>query len=197
MAFSVELDHAEVTAALGELQGRLASLRAPMAEIGQHLVTLADLSFRHERDPWGRAWQRLAASTLRRRRTGKGKGGAKILRDTGHLAKSITYRADDRSVTVGTNVVYAAIHQFGGEIQHAARTSTLYFRQRKDGTVGNRFVRRGRSNFAQDVETRAHTVTMPRRAYLPISEGGEVDLPADAVSDILDTLARHLQGALR
>lgn len=41
-------------------------------------------------------------------------GRGKTLQDTGQLKSSITYRATTRSLTVGTNLKYAAIHQFGG-----------------------------------------------------------------------------------
>lgn len=193
--FSVTVDDRQVTAALAALSARLGNLKAPLAEAGQTLVTLADLAFRNQQDPWGRAWQRLAASTLKRRRKGPGRGAGQILRDTGRLQNSISYRADAHSVTVGTNVVYAAIHQFGGDLQRQARTATLYFKQRKDGTVGTRFVRRSRSDFAQDVQIAAHTVTMPRRAFLPISAAGRIDLPAATLAEILDGFRRHLDAA--
>lgn len=39
----------------------------------------------------------------------------KILQATGRLAGSITPSYDATSATVGTNLVYAAIHQFGGQ----------------------------------------------------------------------------------
>lgn len=185
---SVRVDDAEITAALRRLQERCGNLQKPLAEIGQTLVTLTDLSFKNQRDPWGNAWTKLAASTLRQRRGTT----AAILRDTGRLASSISSRADQDSVTIGTNVVYAAIHQFGGDIQRAARTATLYFKQGRDGTVGNRFVRRGRSNFAQDVEIGAHAQHIPERSSLPIRPSGEVDLPAATIDANVAILRRHL-----
>ena len=38
------------------------------------------------------------------------------LRDTGRLMNSITMKVDSNYVRVGTNVIYAAIHHFGGTI---------------------------------------------------------------------------------
>lgn len=190
--FSVQVDDSQVTAALRALAARGQDLRQPMTAIGQILVTLSDLSFRGQHDPWGHAWQPLAASTLRGRRKGPGAGSAKILRDSGHLAGSIHYRANAGSVTVGTNVVYAAIQQFGGQIQRQARTQTLYFKRRRDGSVGNRFVARGRSDFAQDVAVGAHTIRIPARPFLPIDTSGRAKLPADTVDQILAVLRRHL-----
>ena len=45
-----------------------------------------------------------------------------------HLRKSIRWQLlDSQSVLVGTNVKYAAIHQFGGTIAKKARQSTVHF----------------------------------------------------------------------
>lgn len=42
-------------------------------------------------------------------------GGKKILIDSGALLNSINWQADRQGVEIGTNRVYAAIHQFGGK----------------------------------------------------------------------------------
>jgi len=44
---------------------------------------------------------------------GKFFGMFKILMDSGRLANSITFDADNKQVEIGTNLVYAATHQFG------------------------------------------------------------------------------------
>jgi phage virion morphogenesis protein len=191
--FSVQVDDARLTAALLALRTRIGNLQLVMASIGQRLVTQTDLAFRSERDPWGNAWQRLSRSTLRQRRTGKGTGGAKILRDTGRLAGSISYRASADQVVVGTNVVYAAIHQFGGDIQRKAHT--LYFRTNRAGTVvGNRFVRKAKSNFALTVGP--YSIHIPPRPFLSIDASGRADLPMTTVAAILADLRTSLQQAM-
>jgi len=45
------------------------------------------------------------------------KSGGKTLADTGRLMNSITYVERGNKVIVGSNVVYASIHQFGGTIK--------------------------------------------------------------------------------
>lgn len=45
----------------------------------------------------------------------KGREGGQILQDTGQLAASITADSDANSASVGSNKVYAAIHQLGGQ----------------------------------------------------------------------------------
>lgn len=197
---SVTVNDAQINAALSALRARVTDLKKPMTEVGGLLVTLTDLCFKGQRTPWGDKWEDLKASTLaRRRKSGK---GARILRDTGILANSISaqkppFRVTSESVTVGTMTEYARIHQFGGDIERAARTGTMYFRQNKDGTVGNKMVKKSRSNFAQDVNIGAHKIHIPARPFLPIRPDGRVDLPERVLDSILETFQRHIQGALK
>lgn len=58
-------------------------------------------------------WKSLAASTLRQR--AKEGSTGKILQRRGNLARSITRHYDAESAIVGSNLVYAAIHQLGGK----------------------------------------------------------------------------------
>jgi phage virion morphogenesis protein len=58
------------------------------------------------------AWQPLKASTLKER-TKLGYTGP-ILQRTGKLKRSITRKTGTNFVIVGTNLEYAAIHNFGG-----------------------------------------------------------------------------------
>lgn len=58
-------------------------------------------------------WKTLAASTLRQR--AKEGSSGKILQRSRNLARSITRHSDAESAMVGTNLVYAAIHQLGGQ----------------------------------------------------------------------------------
>ena len=58
-------------------------------------------------------WQKLAASTVAQRRTGKGKGGIKPLVDSGQLRNSSSMRLRSDGVEVGTNMVQAKRQHFG------------------------------------------------------------------------------------
>lgn len=108
---TVTLDDTDVQRALRALSERCADMTPAMDEIGQLLVTDADLCFRDSRDPWGHVWTALSEVTLGRRRG----SSAQILRDTGHLAGSLNHQPDRDSVTVtaGSGLRYAATHQFG------------------------------------------------------------------------------------
>lgn len=151
--FSIDVDAREVNAALSRLREHIGNLTPVMRSIGQTLVTGVDLGFRAQSDPWGGAWAPLAMSTLKRRRG----TSAHVLRDTGRLVNSFSYRADARSVTVGTDVIYAAVHQFGAERGAFGRT------------------RRGAP---------IPWGRIPPRPMLPI-RGGQVDLPSDTAEAVV------------
>lgn len=82
------------------------SKKALMASVGEALVSSTLKRFDAEESPDGQKWQpskRAAAES------------GKTLTDTARLRKSIDYAATGSKVMVGSNVVYARIHQMGGK----------------------------------------------------------------------------------
>ncbi|HCM5055680.1 TPA: hypothetical protein N3K48_001516 [Klebsiella aerogenes] len=59
----------------------------------------------------------------------------------------------------------AATQEFGGAIDVPEQTREVYFKQNKNGSVGNKFVRKEKANFAQTVFIPAHTIVIPPRPY--------------------------------
>lgn len=117
---SVEVQSEETERLFAELSRRMSDTGPVLDAIGQILVSSTQLRFVDEESPDHVPWQPLSSVTLARRR--KKGGGAKILRDTGRLASSITYVAGDGSVSVGTNVDYANVHQYGQRKGASGRT---------------------------------------------------------------------------
>ncbi|MQX36821.1 phage virion morphogenesis protein [Roseospira navarrensis] len=132
-----------------------------MDEIGAALVTSVQQRFQAGRSPDGDRWtpSRRAART-----------GGQTLVDRGHLRDSITHAADSRSARVGTNLIYARIHQLGGQIR--ARAGGALAIPLPDGGVALR-----------------KSVTLPARPYLGIS--------ADDREEIGDIIRERLRDALR
>lgn len=93
---------------LGQLHRRMGDLSPLMERIGSVLEESVLHRFETTTGPDGARW----SPSIRARE----KGG-KTLTDSGRLKLSINYRASSSSVAVGTNVIYAAIHQFGGTIR--------------------------------------------------------------------------------
>ncbi|HKV94886.1 MAG TPA: phage virion morphogenesis protein [Candidatus Angelobacter sp.] len=67
-------------------------------------------TFRDQGSPAG-SWPALAPSTLKR---GKGGIGRKMLIQSGRMKNSINYLVEGNTLTIGTNLRYAAIQQKGG-----------------------------------------------------------------------------------
>jgi len=112
------------------------------------------------------------------------KGGT-TLRDTSRLMNSITHNVLQSGVEIGTNVEYGPIHHFGGDIHYEARMRRTYFRQnQRTGLVGNKFVRKARSNFMQESMSKAYKVNMPRRPFLGLTDSDEIE--------VLDLIVEHL-----
>ena len=112
-------------------------------------------------------WLGLAPSTLVRRR------GGMILQDTGRLASSITGYSDAHTATVGTNLAYAAIHQFGG------KTRPHVIRPRNGKAL------RFNGRFAKQVNHPGSVI--PARPFLRLTSGDEAEL-----LDTVEAYLRHL-----
>jgi len=99
------------------------NMKDPLERAGLFLLRSTDKRFRDEVSFTGKSWEPLSEITEKRRRKGKkgNKYGNSILRDTGRLFQSVTpakndnhvYRLDNSKVEIGTNVIYANVHQFG------------------------------------------------------------------------------------
>lgn len=89
---------------------RLADMSPILRVVGEDIRTETDNAFAQSRSPQGEPWAPLSAATeaINPRRV-----GGSPLNDTGRLRGSITYSAQPRSLSFGTNVRYAAAQQFG------------------------------------------------------------------------------------
>ena len=128
-AFTLTVDDRQEREALARVQhAALGNLRPALLAIAGTLEAEVEKNLEAQGRP---LWQALAQATLDARakrvnttRSGKAKrgkriaasaGNFRILQDTGTLAASITSDADDSQAQVGSNLVYAAIQQLGGE----------------------------------------------------------------------------------
>ncbi|MEX6661538.1 phage virion morphogenesis protein, partial [Pseudomonas aeruginosa] len=73
----------------------------------------------------GRAGRSSAPATVAAREA-KGRGPHPILQVTNALARSVTTWADRNEAGIGSNLVYAAIHQFGGDAGRVTRSKFLH-----------------------------------------------------------------------
>lgn len=96
--------------------------------VGNIILNSIEESFERETSPFGKKWQPVKIRTIhsaygKKTHTKRGKQtkgflrfseGKKVLTQTGTLSSSFTVSADATGATVGTNLVYAAVHNFGG-----------------------------------------------------------------------------------
>ena len=113
MTFKIEIQTAELDRALTRLASAVGDMTPIMRAIGGELEAATEKNFDSE-------GARIAAKWRPSRRA-LAQGG-QTLRDTGRLVSSISADGEGHfnevtkdSVFVGTNVEYAAIHQFGGK----------------------------------------------------------------------------------
>lgn len=139
MDITIRVDDAEVRAALRRLRAAVDDLRPALRDIAAALEAGAEDAFEAQESPAGDPWAPLAASTIRRRERRR-KWPGKILQVTAAagLIGSITSRADDDSAVVGTNKIYAGMHQFGarhGEYRGGLRPIPWGGRSSRSGTA--------------------------------------------------------------
>ena len=77
-----------------------------MKAIGEHVLAETLINFDQEQTPEGQSWEQSQRAGIE---------GGKTLQDTRRLFQSYTYIASDDLAEIGSNVIYAAIHHFGGD----------------------------------------------------------------------------------
>lgn len=185
---TVKITDNGVKEAMASLSRRMADPSPIMQAIAEALATQTAENFITESGPLGK-WPPLKSP--RKKRAGQRDQTAQLLQDSGRLRNSITATGIGNTAVVGTNVVYAAIHQFGGQIDIPARSQQSYFKQDRRGSVGRLFVRKSASNFAQ-WHTRGQTsIDMPARPFLPFANG---KLQDGVESLVMEEIAKFLTG---
>ena len=84
-----------------------ADLRKPLKAMGEHVLLRVSDAFQEETSPSGEKWKPSERAAARKR--------GKTLVQTGRLRASVAYEVHGDELHVGTNLVYGAIHNFGGE----------------------------------------------------------------------------------
>jgi phage virion morphogenesis protein len=161
----MKVELADQDIALSQLGALIARTSNPVKlfqDIGASLVTSTQHRFDTETAVDGSPWP----PSLRV----KAHGG-KTLQLSGRLYRSITAQAAPTGVEIGTNVIYAAIHQFGGPINQGARKATIHFKAGKTGQ--QRFSKKKGATSSKDVSIGARTITMPARPFIGLDDADD------------------------
>lgn len=155
---TLEFNRAQLGAAqagLERLSRTLWDLWSTMDAIGAYLVSSAHRRFERQAGPDGKAWPQSLRARIQ--------GGWTLL-DSGRLRASLTWLAGRDTVEVGSNVIYAAIHQLGGTIR-AKNAPNLRFK------ILGRWVSKP-------------SVVIPARPFLGIDREDELEIDAIVQADL-------------
>ncbi|WP_153768155.1 phage virion morphogenesis protein [Labrenzia sp. CE80] len=178
---SITIEDAEVNAVLTRVADAGGDTSALMAEISGAMLFSVQRRFETERAPDGTPWQRHAPRTAKARLKRSRKNAPvtpKILRDSNRLYSSIISEASSDEAAVGTNLVYAAIHQAGRTVTQYPQSRMVRFRK-----VGRqtRFARQAHKRaYDRPVTYGARTIVIPARPYLGFSDTDQTEILAIA-----------------
>ncbi len=112
----VEFNDSDVMEALAKLSRSLTNLSPLWTTMGDSLIASTERRFDHTEGPDGSKWVPRSATTLERYKK-KGTSFGPILHLTRELRDNFNYHYDANSMTLGSNVLHAAVMQFGAEKQ--------------------------------------------------------------------------------
>lgn len=171
--FTIRVDSAALAAALSRLSGAASDLSPALDDIGDDWIELARLCFTDGVSPYGDPW-----APIQFRMIGEGSGAVQAdagqpLLSTGVLRNSIGKNVEGNTLTVGTDLIYAGVHQYGATIK-PVRASALRFPTPTGYAVKK-------------------SVTIPARPYLP-TDGLPDEWAETAETAIADYMQRALNG---
>jgi len=100
----------QIAQALNRLLKQGSDLEPAFRDIGEYLLESTQQRFVDQQAPDGEPWEPLSPKTL-----AKKKRQDRILTETGTLADTLNYQIGANQLMLGSNMEYAATHQFGRE----------------------------------------------------------------------------------
>ncbi len=109
----VQVNNQGVVIAVRKLQLNLQRREEMYTAMGSAMLVSIRRTFREQGSPTG-SWVPLSPRTIARNPKKYG-SGHKLLIDRGVLLNSITFQVTSHGVAIGTNLAYAAVHQYGSK----------------------------------------------------------------------------------
>ncbi|MDO6488238.1 phage virion morphogenesis protein [Colwellia sp. 6_MG-2023] len=100
----------QIGQALNRLLKQGSDLEPALRDIGEYLLESTQQRFIDQQAPNGEPWDPLSPKTL-----AKKKRQDRVLTETGTLVDTLHYQLGVNQLTLGSNMEYAATHQFGRE----------------------------------------------------------------------------------
>jgi phage virion morphogenesis protein len=187
--FVIDIDISAWKDAIERLEGATADLRPVWKSLSSLLVGSIDRQFRSQGTRFGPRWKPLSPRYAKwKQRHGYGEN---ILKMKGALRNSITADIKPESLVVGSNLIYANVHQFGATIRRKTRRARLAEAAlKKPLRISDRF----RVRLQERAKERGSVLTViPARPYLP--PDGLIDEDSEmAAGALIHHLKRRLFG---
>lgn len=179
---NIEVHNQAVRAALDALAERVGKLQPLLIEVGAAIMARADARFTAQAGPGGQAWKPKKHKD----------GRPTLVGETGDLRRQIVMGVAGNRLEVSATAPYAAIHQFGGKIDRAAKQVTVRHRTDAKGELlrseiiknaagqarGLIFARGGKDGhkrvLERTFEAKAHSITIPARPFMPVRADGSL-----------------------
>ena len=165
---SVRVDDREMQRAFKRKLKEYDDLSPLMRRLSGVMADSVEENFEQEGRP---RWTPLRPRTIKSR-TKQGNWPGRILQQRGRLAASIITDHSRDGAKIGTNLIYAGIHQFGGTIKQSARMRIMHFTQAKSGKIGkgDRFSKASKSTYGRRTMGKARDIKMPTRPFLSFAD---------------------------
>jgi phage virion morphogenesis protein len=108
----IEVKDQGLTDLVNRITGHMSNMTPVFKVIGEIVLESVQRNFEGHRSPEGKKWEKLSPDYAAWKAK-KGKNAADILIFNRILMGSIHPKAESDRAQVGTNIVYAAVHQFG------------------------------------------------------------------------------------
>lgn len=138
------------------LKNKLENKNKLMVAIAETMRTAVLKNFETEGSRIGKPWQRLSHQTIKQREK-KGYWPGKILQQRGQLKRSIISSYGEDYAQVSTNLIYAAIQNYGGVIH---RSSLKTFLRKK---ISGKDIKKPGSN-------KMSSIKIPARPFMQLND---------------------------
>ena len=109
----INIQDKEIQQKLKELQSKITNTKPFLKQIGYALIEQVEDNFEND-GFFGKEWK-LPKRCEKNKKDENDTKQCSVLQLTGRLASSIDFEVNNNTLTLGTNVEYAPIHQFGGK----------------------------------------------------------------------------------
>jgi phage virion morphogenesis protein len=99
-----------VSKALNQLLKNVSDISQAQRDIGEYLIETTQQRFVDQQAPDGSPWDPVSPKTLAKKRRSD-----RVLTESGTLADTLSYQLKGNTLLFGSNLEYAATHQFGRE----------------------------------------------------------------------------------